>query len=146
MSIFPIAEFQADIFSFAYRPRRSALMCTSILFNCCVQTQKFLRKKYYPFEVNRIIYEKELPKARISYRIPSSNFGKKQRKRRKLYRKKFYVLKTLKSKLKSVSSKKTFKFSKYITIWNFDIQKCFDNINHQTIIQLTPLCDKYLFF
>ena len=146
LSILPIAEFQADIFSFAYRSRRSALMCTSILYNRCVQTQKFPRKKYYFSEVNRTTYEKHPPKSRISYRIQLSSFGKKQRKRRKLYKKKLYVLKTLKSKSKSVSFKKKFKFSKYITVWNFDIQKCFDNINHQTIIKLTPLCDKYLFF
>lgn len=84
MSILPIAEFQADSFSFAYRPRRSALMCTSILYNRCVQTQKFPRKKYYSFEVNRTIYGKDLSKSRTSYRIPFDNFGKKQRKRRKL--------------------------------------------------------------
>ena len=146
LSILPIAEFQADIFSFAYRPRRSALMCTSILYNRCVQTQKFPRKKYYPSEANRISYEKHPLKFRISYRVLLCSFGKKQRKRRKLYEKFFYILKTLKSKSKSVSSKKKFQFSKYITVWNFDIQKCFDNINHQTIIKLTPLCDKYLFF
>ena len=58
LSIVPIAEFQADIFSFAYRSRRSALMCTSILYNRCVQTQKFPRRKYYPFEADRITYEK----------------------------------------------------------------------------------------
>nr|WAK85045.1 hypothetical proteine [Amicula sp. isolate GU52X-4 cfCalB7] len=146
LSILPIAEFQADTFSFAYRPRRSALMCTSILYNRCVQTQKFPRKKYLPFEVNKTIYEKHPPKSRISCRALLRSFGKKQRKRRKLYKKKFYILKTLKSKSKSGSSNKKFKFSKYITIWNFDIQKCFDNINHQKIIKLTPLCDKYLFF
>lgn len=146
LSILPIAEFQADIFSFAYRPRRSALMCTSILYNRCVQTQKFPRKKYFPFEANRTTYKKHPPKSRISYGVQLRSFGKKQRKRRKLYKKKFYILKTLKSESKTVLLKKTFKFSKYITIWNFDIQKCFDNINHQTIIKLTPLCDKYLFF
>lgn len=146
LSILPIAEFQADIFSFAHRPRRSALMCTSILYNRCVQTQQFPRKKYYPSEVNRATYEKHTPKYRLSCRVQLRSFGKKQKKRRKLYKKKLYILKILKPKLKTVSSNKTFKFSKYITIWNFDIQKCFDNINHQTIIKLTPLCDKYLFF
>jgi hypothetical protein len=37
ISIFPIAEFQADIFSFAYRPRRSALMCTSSAIRWCLE-------------------------------------------------------------------------------------------------------------
>ena len=96
LSILPIAEFQADIFSFAYRPRRSALMCTSILYNCCVHTQKFLRKKYYPVEVNRTIYEKHPPKFRISYRVQLPSFGNKQRKRKKLYKKKFYISKHFK--------------------------------------------------
>lgn len=146
LSILPIAEFQADIFSFAYRPRRSAVMCTSILYKRCVQSQIFPRKKYYPFEANRTTFEKYPPRCRMSYRVPVRSFGKRQRKQRKLYTKKLYILKILKSKSKSVLSKKKFQFKKYITIWNFDIQKCFDNINHQTIIKLTPLCDKYLFF
>jgi hypothetical protein len=146
MSILPISEFQADIFSFAYRFRRSALMCTSILYKHLVQTQKFLKKKYYFFEVNKTIYKKYFYKSQIMYRALLSNFGKKQRKRRKLYRKKFYVLKILKSKTKNMSFEKTFRFNVYVTIWNFEIQKCFDNINYQTIIQLTPLCDKYNFF
>jgi retron-type reverse transcriptase len=82
----------------------------------------------------------------MRYRVPVRSFGKKLRKREKVYMKKFYILKTLKSKLKGISSNKRFQFSKYITVWNFDIEKCFDNINHQTIVKLTPLCDKYLFF
>jgi len=57
-----------------------------------------------------------------------------------------YIFKVLKQKSKSFSSRKIFKFRKYLTIWNFDLQKCFENINHQKIIQLTPLCDKYFFF
>jgi hypothetical protein len=121
-------------------------MCSSILYNRCVQTQKFLRKKYHLFEADRIVYEKHPLKSRVSHCVLSRSFGKKQRKRRKLYKKKFYILKSFTSNSKSVSSKKKFQFSKYITVWNFDIQKCFDNINHQTIIKLTPLCDKYLFF
>jgi hypothetical protein len=43
-SIYPIAEFQADIFSFAYRPRRFALMCVTILYNRCIQMQKLSYK------------------------------------------------------------------------------------------------------
>ena len=61
-------------------------------------------------------------------------------------KKKLYILKTLNQNLKSFSLTKTFKCSKYITIWNFNIKKCFDNINYQIILQLTPLCDKYFFF
>jgi hypothetical protein len=116
LSILPIAEFQADIFSFAYRSRRSALMCTSILYNRCVQIQKFPRKKYYPFEANRITYEKHPFKSRISYYALLRSFGKRQRKRRKLCEKKFYILKTLKPKSIGISSKKKFQFSKYITL------------------------------
>jgi len=69
-------------------------------------------------------------KSRTSYRISLSIFGKKQKKLRKLYRKKLYILKVLKQKSKSFLTRKIFKFSKYITIWNFDIQKYFDDINH----------------
>lgn len=146
MSIFPIAEFQADVFSFAYRPRRSALMCINILYNCCARTQNFPYKKYFPIEVDENTYKKHSPKVRIGSRTLVSTFGSKQKKRRRAYKKKLYVLKTLKQNVKNFSLRKTFKFSKYLTIWNLDVQKCFDHINHQTVIQLTPLCDKYLFF
>lgn len=104
MAIFPIAEFQADTLSFAYRPRRSALMCSSILYSRCIQTQKFSRKKYFPFEVNENTYKKYSPKLRIGSRTLCGTFGKKQKKRRRLYKKKLYILKTLKQNPKSSSS------------------------------------------
>lgn len=100
MSIFPIAEFQADTFSFAYRPLRSAVMCISILYNRCVQAQNFLRKKYFfNLKINRCVSLKF--------------FGKKCKKRRKLNKKKLYILN---QKSKRFLSKKTFKRSKCMTI------------------------------
>jgi hypothetical protein len=146
LAIFPIAEFQSDVYSFAYRPLKSALMCTSILYKCCVQTQKFPRNKYFPIWVNKKTFKKYPPKYRTSLRTKFNTFGKNPKKRRKLYKKKLYILKILKQKSKSVLSRKTSEFNKCLTVWNFTIQNCFDKINHQTIIQLTPLCDKYLFF
>ena len=82
----------------------------------------------------------------MSHRALLRSFGKKRKKRRKMYKNFFYIFKNSTSKSKSIPSKKKFQFSKYITVWNFDIQKCFDNINHPIITKLTPLCDKYLFF
>ena len=82
----------------------------------------------------------------MSSRVLLTSFGSKQQKRKKLYREKLYVLKALEFRSRNDSLKQIFKPSKYLTFWNFEIQKCFDNINHQTITQLTPLCAKYLFF
>jgi hypothetical protein len=61
-------------------------------------------------------------------------------------RKRLNFLELLRKSKKSFFLKETLKFSKYLTIWNFNIPKCFENMSHQTIIRLTPLCDKYLFF
>lgn len=138
-AVHPITEFQADHNSFAYRPKRSATQAVSLVYcrlnqlgrnkqgNRGAAPAKVSFKRYKDFVGNKI-------RQRGRLLNPSDS------KRRRKYDYNYWIAGNQES-----TSEQPFTLHSYNRIINVDIAKCFDNINHSSIIRFYPLGEKYRF-
>jgi retron-type reverse transcriptase len=142
-AVHPIIEYQADPHSFGFRPKRSALDTIALLISYLEQ-QSHLKvgSKLLPVKVSKKKYDSfKSSRFRIKGALKNKNVNKRQRK----YCYSYYICEnnTL-VKDQKVEQKPFLFFSNYHII-NLNIREYFDKIDHKTILQKYPLCNKYRF-
>jgi len=142
-AVHPIIEYQADPHSFGFRPKRSALDAIALLIGHLEQQGKskagntllpvkVSKAKYDSFRGRRFCQKRALKFKNVS-------------KRRREYFYNYYICGDNTLLKGQEAEQKSFRFSSNYHILNVDIQKCFDNIDHQVALQKYPLCQKYRF-
>jgi retron-type reverse transcriptase len=136
--ILPIAEYQADSNSFGFREQRSAHQAIAIIADSVMRYSKINqpKKRSAPSKVSADTY-KNTSKPR--FRIKGGNIGGRRKSKRE-YHKSYYV-----SSSKEIKKTNTLQYKPYVKYLNVDIVGCFDNIAHSSILEFTPIADKYLF-
>lgn len=143
-AVHPIIEYQADPHSFAFRPKRSALDAIALLIGHLEQQGKSkVGNKLLPVKVSKEKYDSFRGRR---FRKKGAFKNKNVNKRQREYFYSYYICKdnTL-VKDQKVEQKPFLFFSNYHII-NVNIRKCFDKIDHQTVLEKYPLCNKYSFF
>jgi len=138
--ILPITEYQADSNSFGFREYRSAHQALAIIADSVIRFSKINQpnERSVPSKVSADIYKKICtPK----FRIKGGNIGGFKKSKRE-YQKFYYVFSSIELKKKT---KTLLQYTPYVKYLNVDIVGCFDNIAHSSILELTPIADKYLF-
>lgn len=135
-AIQPISESQADSLSFGFRPQRSATQAIAYIYRKLSKSRITRnRSKFKPVKVGKERFDSFSGK---KARFKSSKIsGKGKRNRRYNYDYWIYPEKAFKSI--------PFKFHSQYYYLNVDIEKCFDQISHQTIFEKVPLANKYLY-
>jgi retron-type reverse transcriptase len=143
-AVHPIIEYQADPHSFAFRPDRSAIDAIALLVGHLEQQGKFKTGNHsLPVKVSKEMYD-----SFKGHRLRKRGALKKKNpgKRRKEYFYNYYICGD-KTPIKDQEVKKLpFRFFSNYHVINVDVQKCFDNISHQIVLEKYPLCNKYRFF
>lgn len=136
--VLPIAEYQADSNSFGFREHRSAHQAISIIADSVMRYSKINQpnKRSVPSKVSADTY-KNMRKPK--FRIKGGNIGGRRKSKRK-YHKSYYVFSSKKLKKTTL-----LQYKPYVKYLNADIVGCFDNIAHSSILEFTPIADKYLF-
>ena len=140
----PIIEYQADPHSFGFRPKRSAFDAIVLLIDYLEQQGKLkMGSRLLPVKVSKEKYNSFKGRR---FRKKKALKNKNVNKRRREYFYSYYIYEdNILVKDQQVEQKPSM-FSSNYHIINVDIQKCFDNINHQIALQKYPLCQKYRFF
>lgn len=145
-AIHPIAEYQVDPNSYVYRKNRGALNAISKVYKRCIASQNINTRKLIPFEITKKVHSDTCNSLKYKWKIKvRSRPGKKLIKTQRNFTYKYYTFRNISKRQIKNNSKNKFRFAKYIRIWNFEIEKCFDKINHTSIIEFTPICNKYLY-
>jgi hypothetical protein len=136
--ILPIAEYQADSNSFGFREHRSAHQAIAIIADSIMRYSKINQhpKKFVPSKVSADIY-KNMRKPK--FRIKGGNIGGCRKNKRK-YHRYYYIFSSEELKKNTLLQHKP-----YVKYLNVSILNCFDNIAHSSILEFTPIADKYLF-
>jgi retron-type reverse transcriptase len=136
--ILPIVEFQADTNSFGFREHRNAHQAIAIIADSVMRHSKINQpnKRSAPIKVSANAYKST---SKPKFRITGGNIGG-PRKSKKEYRKFYYVFSS-----KELKKKTLLQYKPYVKYLNVDIVGCFDNIAHSSILELTPIANKYLF-
>lgn len=143
-AVHPIIEYQADPYSFGFRFNRSALDAIALLIGH-LEEQGTSKKGNLlsPVKVSKEMYNsfkgRRLRKRRA---LKKTNVSKRQRE----YLYDYYICGDNISVHDQEVKRKPFLFFSNYHVINVDIQKCFDNIDHQVALQKYPLCNKYRFF
>jgi hypothetical protein len=138
LSIFPIVEYQSDSNSFGFRKQRSAHQAISIIVDSMIRYTKINqpKKRSSIHKIDEVTY-KLLTKDKFA--VKGGNLGG-TRKSKKKFNWSYYKLSPVTLKQPSITQ-----YTPYIKYINVDIVKCFDNISHKLILELTPLVSKYKF-
>ena len=138
LSIFPIVEYQSDSNSFGFRKQRSAHQAISIIVDSMIRYTKINqpKKRSSIHKIDEVTY-KLLTKDKFA--VKGGNLGG-ARKSKKKFNWSYYKLSPVTLKQPSI-----IQYTPYIKYINVDIVKCFDNISHKLILELTPLVSKYKF-
>lgn len=138
LAIQPIAEYQADSNSFGFRQQRSAHQAIAIAADSVIRYSKINQpnKRSSPSKVSLDTYKKSL---KPKFKIRGGNIGGFRKSKRE-YKKTYYVFSPQKTKKDNRKQ-----YVPYIKYLNVDIPGCFDNISHPSILEFTPIADKYLF-
>lgn len=136
-AVLPISEYQADSNSFGFREDRNAHQAVSIIGDSFIRFSKINQptKRSSPRKVSFETYKNSTDQ---KFSIKGGNIGG-LRKSKRQYKRTYYLFspKTQENKNKQYTP-----YTKYL---NVDIVGCFDNISHKSIIELTPITNKYLF-
>lgn len=137
MALLPIAEWQSDIFSFGFRPKRSSIQPIALIADQLrtlgtVQPYRGLSK-----EVSYKSYEKHQG---LKHIVRSHLISKGTKKRRRKYSYTYWIIN---KEVKNTKLRDT--FYAYPRFINVDIEKCFDKIFHSFILKYTPIANKYRF-
>ena len=137
-SILPIAEYQADCLSFGFRPRRSAIDAIGFIYKLLnssriTRSRSKYRFKKVSFDAYQVFEGKKA-------KFKNANKSDKKGKRRKEFIYDYYIYPLAKIR------KETFALRTHMQYINVDINKCFDEISHSKIYELTPLTSKYRHF
>ena len=136
-AILPIAEYQADSNSFGFREDRNPHQVISILRDFFLRFSKMNppTKRSIPRKVSSETYENATGQ---KFSIKGGNMGGLRKSERQY--KRFYYL--FYPKPQENTNKQYTQYTKYL---NVDIVSCFENISHKSILELTPVANKYLF-
>lgn len=136
--ILPIAEYQADSNSFGFREHRSAHQAIAIIADSIMKYPKINQpnKRFVPSKVSVDVYKNT---CKPKFRIKEGNIGG-CRKSKKEYHKSYYVFSS-----KELKKKTLLQYKPYVKYLSVDIVNCFDNIAHSSILEFTPIANKYLF-
>jgi retron-type reverse transcriptase len=137
MSLMPIAEWQADPFSFGFRPKRSAVQLISLIAD---QLRTIGTVQPYRGLVKQVNYESYKKHKGLRHRVRSYLITKGANKRRRQYSYTYWIFI---KKVKNRKSRET--FSSYPRFINIDIEKYFDKIPHSSILEFIPIVNKYRF-
>ena len=138
-AISPIVEYQSDSNSFGFREDRTPHQAVSIIADSFIRFSKINQptKRSNYKKVSAETFKKSTGR---KFTIKGGNIGG-LRKSKRQYRKFYYVFSS-KSRASQSQRKQYTPYTKYL---NVDIINCFDNISHKSILELTPIADKYLF-
>ena len=136
--ILPIAEYQADSNSFGFREHRSAHQAIAIIADSVIRYSKINQpnERSVPSKVSADTYKKT---RKLKFRIKGGNIGGFRKSKRE-YQKSYYVFSS-----KELKKNTLLQYTLYVKYLNVDIVGCFDNIAHSSILEFTPIADKYLF-
>lgn len=137
LAILPITEYQADSNSFGFREDRNAHQAISILGDSFIRFSKINQptKRSSPRKVSLETYTNSTGR---KFSIKGGNVGD-LRKSKRQYKRSYYLFSP---KSQENKNKRYTPYTKYL---NVDIVGCFDNISHKSILELTPIANKYLF-
>lgn len=137
MSLIPISEWQADPFSFGFRPKRSAVQPVSLIADQLRIVDNIQPYRGFPKKVS---YERYNKHKGLRHRARSHIITKGVNKRQRQYSYTYWIF------IKEVKNKKSLDtFYSYPRFINVDIEKCFDKISHSSILGHTPIANKYRF-
>lgn len=136
--ILPIAEYQADSNSFGFREHRSAHQAIAIIADSVTRHSKINQpnKRSVPSKVSADTYKNT---RKPKFKIKGGNIGGSRKSKRE-YHKSYYVFSS-----KELKKKTLLQYKSYVKYLNVDIVGCFDNIAHFSILEFTPIANKYLF-
>jgi hypothetical protein len=137
-AILPIAEYQADCLSFGFRPKRSAIDAIGFIYKLLSSSRITRSRSRYRFHKVAFAEYQEFKGKKARFR--NTNISTKKGRRKKEYLYDYYIYPIAKSR------KETFAFRNYLQYINVDINRCFDEISHDKIYELTPLSAKYRYF
>lgn len=137
-AILPIAEYQADCLSFGFRPKRSAIDAIGFVYKLLNSSRITRSRSKYRFRKVTFSEYKSFKGKKAKFR--HTNISAKKGRRRKEYLYDYYIYPIPKA------SKETFGLKTYMQYIKVDINKCFDEISHDKIYELTPLSAKYRYF
>lgn len=137
MALLPIAEWQSDIFSFGFRPKRSVIQPISMIADQLRILGTVQPYRGLPKEVS---YEKYQKHKGLRHRVRSHLITKDANKRRRKYSYTYWIIN---KEVKNAKSRDT--FYAYPRFINVDIEKCFDRMSHTSILKYTPIVNKYHF-
>lgn len=139
-AVHPIVEYQADTYSFGFRPKRSGLDAISLIANRLIYLGlNNSKSNVLPSKVSFEAFQKSdalKMKTRTRMQDPTVKI------RRRTFDYNYWVLKKKNNMSSSNFNDKFFTYYKFI---NVDIEKCFDNILFTSILEKYPLCNKYKF-
>ena len=136
--ILPIAEYQADSNSFGFREQRSAHQAVAIIADSVMRYSKINQpnKRSVPSKVSADTYKNT---SKPKFRIKGGNIGGRRKSKREYY-KSYYIFSS-----KEIKKTNPLQYKPYVKYLNVDIVDCFSNISHSSILEFTPIADKYLF-
>ena len=137
MALLPIAEWQADILSFGFRPKRSPIQPISMIADQLRTLATVQPYRGLPKEVSYKRYQKHKD---AKLRVRSHLICKGVNKRRRKYSYTYWIIN---KEVKNIKSRDT--FYAYPRFINVDIEKCFDKMSHSSILEYTPIVNKYRF-
>ena len=141
-AVHPIVEYQADTYSFGFRPQRSGLDAISLIANRLIYLGlNNSKSNVLPSKVSFETFQKcdtDTLKMKTRTIMQDSN----AKKRRRTFNYNYWVLRKKYNVSSLNSNDKFFTNFKFI---NVDIEKCFDNIAFTSILEKYPLCNKYKF-
>ena len=137
MALLPIAEWQADTFSFGFRQKRSAVQLISIITD---QLRTLGTVQSYLGLPKEVSYERYKKHKGLRHCVRAHLISKGANKRRRKYSYKYWIID---KEVKTTKSCDT--FYAYPRFINVGIGKCFDKMSHSSIFKYTPIVNKYLF-
>lgn len=137
LAILPIVEYQTDSNSFGFKEKRNAHQAVSIIANALVKFSKVkkLTKRFIPKKVCAKVYKKTTGRKFV---LKNGN-TKEFKKSKKQYNKVYYIFFF---KFQNINNKEYIQYNNYL---NVNIASCFDNISYESILELIPIANKYLF-
>ena len=136
-ALLPITEYQADSNSFGFRENRNAHQAVSIIGDSFIRFSKINQptKRSNPKRVSFEIYKNSTFQ---KFSIKGGNIGG-LRKSKRQYKRTYYLFPP---KSQGNKNKQYTPYTKYL---NVSIVGCFDSISHKSILELTPIANKYKF-
>jgi hypothetical protein len=138
LSLTPLMEYQADVLSFGFRPKRSAIQLIAFLFARLVKSVATGRNEgAFLKKVSQQEYAKYKGKKSRFRGIHLIN----NKRRQKRYDYTYWVY--IDSKYKVGPDSCAYICTSYYKIINIDIVKCFDTFCHDEVLSTVPLSSKY---